>query len=180
MRLGRIIIGSIGAVAVIAAGLALAERHLRRADEPPLAAEARADRILVRKAERSLTLFAGDTPLKSYRVSFGRGHPGPKRVEGDGRTPEGNYSISGRNPRSGYHLSLRVSYPDPQDVAAADALGRPAGGDIMIHGLRNGFGFVGALHRAFDWTEGCVAVTNDEIEEIWRAVPDGAAIEIVP
>lgn len=178
MRMGRTILAIAALLALALGGAALAERVMRGSDAPPLPAGAKADRIVVRKSERTLTLYAGATALKTYPVAFGRGEPGPKRIEGDGKTPEGAYRISGRNPNSAYHLSLRVSYPEPRDVAAAQPLGAPPGGDIMIHGLKNGLGFIGALHRPFDWTHGCIAVTDGEMDEIWRAVPDGTVIEI--
>jgi murein L,D-transpeptidase YafK len=99
---------------------------------------------------------------------------------GDGRTPEGIYSVDGRNPKSAFHFSLHLSYPNSADTARASAMGVPPGGDIMIHGIKNGLGWLGSLHRFVDWTQGCVAVTNDEIEEIWDMVPDGIRVEIVP
>lgn len=164
--------------AVLAGGLAWA--HVSGGDEPPLPSTSSADRILVRKSERTLTLYRGDRPLKTYWVAIGGGNPGPKRREGDRKTPEGLYRIEGRNPKSVAYLSLRVSYPAPGDVATAEAAAAPPGGDIMIHGLMNGWGWVGRLHRFVDWTDGCIAVTNPEMLEIWRAVPDGASIEIRP
>jgi len=94
--------------------------------------------------------------------------------------PEGHYVIDWRNPSSAYHLALHISYPDAADAAAAAARDDNPGGDIMIHGLPNGFGVVGALHRRLDWTAGCIAVTDPEIEEIWQAVADGTPIEIRP
>jgi murein L,D-transpeptidase YafK len=121
-----------------------------------------------------MTLFREGQPIKTYEVALGR-EPGPKRREGDNKTPEGLYRISGRNPQSAYHLSLRISYPVPHEVAAAKARGEPPGGDIMIHSIRNGLGWLGSLHRQQNWTAGCIAVTNGEIEEIWRAVPDGSS-----
>lgn len=160
-----------------AGGVALAMPAI----EPPLLDPAvRADRIVVDKSERTLSLLAGATVLKTYRVALGSGGLAPKRREGDALTPEGRYTISGRNPNSAYHLSLRISYPSRVDRAAAKALGVPPGGDIMIHGLPNGMGALGAAHRLRDWTLGCIAVTNEEIEEIWRAVPNGTPIEILP
>lgn len=149
-------------------------------DQPSLDGAERADRIVVRKAARTLTLFDGARELKTYPVSIGAGNPGRKRREGDARTPEGDFTITGRNPGSVAFLSLRVSYPEPADVASAAAAGVPPGGDIMIHGLMNGYGWIGRLHRLRNWTEGCIAVTNPEMLEIWRAVPDGAAITIEP
>jgi murein L,D-transpeptidase YafK len=149
-------------------------------DRPPLPPDARADRILVVKSRHEMTLLRGDTTLRSYVVALGRGGPAPKQREGDLLVPEGRYTIAGRNPRSLFHLALRISYPEPRDVAAARARGEPPGSDIMIHGLPNGMGWLGTLHRRTDWTAGCIAVTDAEIEEIWRVVADGTAIEIVP
>ena len=105
---------------------------------------------------------------------------GDKLRRGDARTPEGLFRIEGRNAFSKYHLSLRISYPDAAHRANAARLGVSPGGDVMIHGLPAQFATVGALHRQQDWTEGCVALTNSEIEEIWRAIPDGAPILIKP
>lgn len=146
----------------------------------PLPPNTVADRILIRKSARELTLFAGANILRIYGVALGSTPDGPKVIEGDGRTPEGRYVIAGRNPQSKYHLALRVSYPNDADRARAAKLGKSPGGDIMIHGLPNGFGFIGAAHRLRDWTIGCVAVTDQEIEEIWRVVPDGCAVDIEP
>lgn len=100
--------------------------------------------------------------------------------EGDGRTPEGVYSIDRRKVKSTFHRALHVSYPNDDDLAQAKARSVSPGGDIMIHGLPNGLGFLGKLHLKGDWTAGCIAVTNPQIEEIWRAVPDGTKVEIVP
>lgn len=105
---------------------------------------------------------------------------GPKRQEGDERTPEGLYRIDWRNPNSVAHLSLHISYPDAEDRARAGAAGVAPGGSIMIHGLPNGWGFLGALHRRLDWTDGCIGVTNAEMREIWALVPDGTPIRIAP
>lgn len=139
---------------------------------------ATADRIVVEKSARRLTLYDGDTPLKSYRVALGSAPRGHKEREGDGRTPEGVYRIDWRNSQSAFHLSLRISYPDDADRARARELGVPPGGDIMIHGMRNGLGWLGRLHLLWDWTNGCIAVTDGEVREIWRAVPIGTVIEI--
>ncbi|HKQ97634.1 MAG TPA: L,D-transpeptidase family protein [Candidatus Polarisedimenticolia bacterium] len=146
----------------------------------PLPAGTTADRILVRKSERVLELYRGDILLRSYPVSLGWEPVGAKREEGDGRTPEGRYIIDSRNPGSGFHLALHVSYPRPEEEAAARARGSSAGGLIMIHGLPNGYGFLGRLHLVRDWTLGCVAVTDPEIEEIWRVVPNGTPVEFQP
>ncbi len=161
----------------LAAGVALAgasyERH-------PLPADVRADRIVVEKSARKLTLFRGDTPLKSYSVALGRAPEGTKQRAGDHRTPEGHYVIDAHKQDSAFHRALHISYPSPADSAAAAQRGVKAGADIMIHGIRNGLGWLGALHRVMDWTDGCIAVTDEEIEEIYRAVPDGTPIEIRP
>lgn len=146
----------------------------------PLAPGARADRIVVLKAQRRLELYAGAKLLKSYRVSLG-GHPiGPKQQEGDKRTPEGLYAVELHKPDSSFHLALKVSYPSAADRLAAEKRGVSPGGDIMIHGLSNRMGFIGRLQRWLDWTAGCIAVTNPEIEEIYRAAPDGTPIDIRP
>ena len=150
-----------------------------RAGEP-LAEDARADRVLVEKKERRLTLLQDGKVLKTYRVALGRNPEGAKREQGDGKTPEGLYAIAGRKLDSAYHRALRVSYPSPADVARARAQGVSPGGDIMIHGIENGLGWIGSLHTASDWTDGCIAVTDEEIEEIWRVVPDGTPVEIRP
>ncbi len=146
----------------------------------PLRRNAVADLIIVRKGERRLLLMRRGEVLKRYRVSLGRAPVGHKCREGDNRTPEGAYRIDWRKPDSAYHRALHVSYPEERDVAAALAVGADPGGAIMIHGLPNRFGWIGRLHLARDWTRGCVAVTNREIEEIWRAVPDGTPILIEP
>lgn len=146
----------------------------------PLALEARADHLRVEKAARRLTLFQGSTPLKTYHVALGRSPVGSKEREGDHRTPEGTYVIDRRKRDSAFHRALHISYPNPSDAAQAAERGVAPGGDIMIHGIRNGFGWIGAFHRIRDWTAGCVAVTDAQIEEIWRAVPDGTPIEIRP
>jgi murein L,D-transpeptidase YafK len=137
-----------------------------------------ADRVVVLKSERRLQLYRGEQLLMEYRVSLGFNPVGTKEIEGDGKTPEGPYFIDKRNPKSQYHLSLHISYPTAKQVAQASAWGVNPGGLIMIHGLPNGLGAMGRLHLLTDWTAGCIAVTNEEIEEIWRAVPNGTPIEV--
>lgn len=146
---------------------------------PPLDG-VKADRIVVEKAKRKLTLYLQDKPLKEYRIALGRSPVGPKEREGDGRTPEGVYRIDSRNGASAYHLALHISYPDARDVESARNKGRNPGGAIMIHGMRKGLGWIGKLQRLVDWTAGCIAVTDEEVEEIWRVTPDGIPIEIRP
>ena len=145
--------------------------------EAPMAA---ADSIVVDKSERRLTLYYRGSPVRTYLVALGQVPVGDKVRRGDMRTPEGVFRIEARNPRSRYHLALRISYPDAAHAARAKALGVSPGGDIMIHGLPKRQASVGASHRDFDWTEGCIAVTNAEIEEIWNAVPIGTPIHIKP
>lgn len=138
------------------------------------------DRIVVEKAERKLSIFREGKLIKTYRVALGANPVGAKEQEGDMKTPEGVYKIDYRNPNSDYHLALHVSYPSDEDNARAAAHGVNAGFDIMIHGLPNGKGWMGAAHRQIDWTAGCIAVTDEEIEELWRVVPDGTTVEIRP
>jgi len=139
-----------------------------------------ADSMVLDKSDRQLTLYFRGQLVKQYGVALGKNPVGDKLTRGDGRTPEGLFFIEGRNPQSKYHLALRISYPDAAHRERAARRGVSAGGDIMIHGLPKPFAMIGALHRQQDWTHGCVAVTNDEIEEIWRAVPNGARILIIP
>jgi murein L,D-transpeptidase YafK len=148
--------------------------------EKALIKSATADRILIEKSSHTLTLFKNDQPLKTYPVSLGRGGLQAKTKEGDALTPEGIYKIDRRNPNSRYYLSLGIDYPDAKDRARAEKNGVNPGGDIMIHGLMNGMGFVGTWHRLVDWTQGCIALTDQEMEEIWNAVPDGTIVEIRP
>ena len=138
------------------------------------------DRILVEKSARKLSVFANGEKLKSYHVALGRNPIGAKQEEGDMKTPEGTYAIDSRNPQSDYHLALHVSYPSVEDSQRAAERGVNAGFDIMIHGIRNGDGWIGAFHRFHDWTAGCIAMTDEEIEELWRVTPDGTQIEIRP
>jgi murein L,D-transpeptidase YafK len=160
---------------VILAGLAAAHLNLR-----PLPLGAVADRVLVEKSARRLTLLNKGAILKTYPVALGREPIGAKEEEGDQRTPEGIYLIDFHKRDSDYHLALHVSYPEQRDIERATSHGVSAGSDIMIHGLPNGRGWIGGFHRRSDWTAGCVAVTDFEIEEIWRAVADGTQIEIRP
>ena len=144
----------------------------------PQVAPRQADFVLVDKSDRTLTLFRHGEELKTYTgLQLGGAPVGHKHFEGDGKTPEGRYTIDARNPASAYHLSLRISYPNAADRAYAAARGRGPGGDIFIHGQPNALP-IGRVPG--DWTDGCIALSNGEIEELWRAVPDGTAIEIRP
>lgn len=139
-----------------------------------------ADRIVIEKAARTLALYREGQVLKTYKIALGPNAKGHKEREGDGRTPEGKYIIDSRIADSSFHRALHVSYPNEQDRMHARRLGVSPGGAIMIHGLPNGMGFIGKTHLLRDWTQGCIAVTNEEIEEIWRAVPNGTPVEIRP
>jgi murein L,D-transpeptidase YafK len=140
------------------------------------------DYVFVEKGKRQLSLWSDGWLVKSYTIRLGRTPEGQKTQQGDGRTPEGLYTIDFRKPDSSYHLALHISYPSDQDRARADAYGVQPGGAIMIHGFPNDTDTTMAtrIHRYVDWTEGCIAMTNAEIEELWRLVPEGTAIEIVP
>ncbi len=137
-------------------------------------------KVLIEKRERRLTLIAKDSALKSYRIALGGNPNGPKERQGDDKTPEGTYIIDSRNTDSAYHLSLHISYPSEKDLRRARELGVSPGGDIMIHGLKNGFSWIGDSHALVDWTKGCIAVTDEEIEEIADLVPNGTIVEIRP
>jgi murein L,D-transpeptidase YafK len=151
-------------------------RHVRTGGGPV----GLADSVVIEKRAHRLTLFHMGRPIRSYLVALGGNPVGDKVAAGDRRTPEGMFSIEGRNSHSDYHLSLRISYPDAAHRQRAEALGVDPGGSIMIHGLPNGKGFVGAYHRTADWTNGCIALTDEEMEEIWTAVPIGTPVHIKP
>jgi murein L,D-transpeptidase YafK len=138
------------------------------------------DSILILKKDHVLELLSGGTVIRTYKVALGRGGLAPKVREGDGRTPEGRYIIDAKYAASHYHKALHVSYPNAEDRKRAAKLGLPPGGAIMIHGLPNGQGWVGAAHRLYDWTLGCIAVTDEEIDEIFKLVPVGTPVEIRP
>lgn len=139
-----------------------------------------ADKVVVVKALRELRLLADGQVFRTYQVSLGREPQGDKLWEGDGRTPEGRYLLDFKNENSAFYRSIRVSYPNAEDWREARALGVHPGSDIMIHGLKPEFADVGKGHLREDWTEGCIAVTNREMDEIWSLVPVGTPIEIKP
>ncbi len=138
------------------------------------------DRILIEKKDRRLMLVSKGEVLKTYKIALGGNPDGPKERQGDNKTPEGTYVIDARNKDSRYHLSLHISYPNERDKKRARELGVAPGGNIMIHGLKNGFSRVGVAHSEVDWTKGCIAVTDEEIEEIAKVVPNGTVVEIRP
>ena len=139
-----------------------------------------ADRVVVLKKERTLQLLSQGKVIKMYKVALGGDPVGPKTRQGDHKTPEGVYVLDSRNAHSQFYKSIHISYPNASDRAAARRQRVSPGGDVFVHGLPRGYGWVGASHRLKDWTDGCIAVTNEEIDEIWRAVPDGTPIEIRP
>jgi len=143
-------------------------------------APAAADSVVLTKSRRELVLYYRGEAVRTYYVALGRSPIGDKERIGDNRTPEGVFFIQGRNPNSRYHLSLRISYPDATHRARAARLGVEPGGDIMIHGLPAEQAAFGPAHRDYDWTNGCIAVTNKEIEELWRVIRDGTPIQIKP
>jgi murein L,D-transpeptidase YafK len=145
-----------------------------------LAKDAHADKVLVLKSDRTLELLDHGKILKKYKVALGGAPVGKKEKQGDHKTPEGLYTLDRRNEHSQFYRSLHVSYSHAEDREQARKSRAPPGGDIMLHGLPNGYGWIGSRHRLRDWTDGCIAVTNEEIDEIWRAVADGTPIEIRP
>lgn len=138
------------------------------------------DSLVVLKSKREMIAYSNGKLVKTYKISLGRNPVGDKEYEGDKKTPEGIYSINDKNPNSGYHKNLGISYPDHQDIEHSKKMGKPTGGDIKIHGIRNGMGYIGKFHRWIDWTAGCIALTDPEVEELYNAVPIGTMIEIKP
>lgn len=138
------------------------------------------NQLVVRKDERRLYLMSNDQVIRSYRISLGKTPEGHKLYEGDSRTPEGSYTIDFRNPNSDYYKSIRISYPNPKDRELAEAWGLKPGGNIMIHGLPNDVGDMAFAYQGLDWTDGCIAVTNEAMDEIWRLVELGTPISILP
>ena len=138
------------------------------------------DNIIVYKSQRQLLAYSNGQLIKIYKISLSSRPIGDKEFEGDKKTPEGVYFINDKNPNSDYHKNLGISYPDKDDIEKAKRLGKSTGGDVKIHGLRNGFGFISKFQRWYDWTAGCIALTNEEIDELYSAVKIGARIEIKP
>jgi len=138
------------------------------------------DKVLIEKKERRLMLISKGEVLKTYKIALGGNPDGPKERQGDNKTPEGTYFIDSRNKNSHYHLSLHISYPNERDKKRARELGVSPGGNIMIHGIKNGFSWVGEKQAEVDWTKGCIAVTDEEIEEIDKIAPNGTVVEIRP
>lgn len=156
-----------GAAALAASSLTGCATKFRTYDGPPVTG------IVVNKGPRRMYLLSGNTALQAFDIELGSNPVGPKQMEGDGRTPEGPYLIDRRNPNSEYHLSVGISYPNEQDIARAQAIGVPPGGNIFIHGTPR------EKRRSADWTAGCIAVSNREIEDIYAMVRDGTPIYII-
>lgn len=138
----------------------------------------KADKVLVVKSERRLYLLQDGRVMRSFRVALGPNPVGQKVFQGDGRTPEGLYVLDWRNPNSRFYRAINISYPNEEDTARATIFGGNPGGHVMIHGQPvDGFN---GRNPYFDWTEGCIALSNDEMDEVWMAVDDGTLIEILP
>ena len=138
------------------------------------------DKVLVVKSERKLQLLSRGQPLKSYRISLGKQPSGPKQQQGDMRTPEGFYWIDWRKTSDKYNLAMHISYPNARDLAHAQAKGVPPGDMIMLHGTPLDEEYPEWFFHTLDWTEGCIALRNDDMEEIWQLVRNGTLIEIRP
>lgn len=140
----------------------------------------KADFVLVKKHEKRLYLMKNKKPFKVYRIALGANSKGPKIRAGDERTPEGTYILDYKNPHSDFYKSIHISYPDDQDIKRAKEIDAVPGGDIMIHGQKNDSKNFSRIHRYVNWTDGCIAVTNKEMDEIWESVDVGTPITIEP
>lgn len=138
------------------------------------------DKVKVDKLGRRLYLMRAGEIVRSFPVALGGNPVGHKQQEGDRRTPEGRYVLDFRKADSAYHRALHISYPDANDSGSARARGVPAGGALMIHGQRNGFGWMAPLVQRFDWTDGCIALSNADMDAVWALVEPGTPIEIFP
>lgn len=148
--------------------------------EDKLSANVKIDKLVVLKSKRIMHAYQGKEIIKTFTISLGRNPIGHKQFEGDKRTPEGIYKIDSKNPDSGYHKNLGISYPDQDDIAFAKKNNQDPGGAVKIHGLKNGQGWIGKFHRFRDWTAGCIALTDEEVDELYDHVNVGAVIEIRP
>ena len=182
IRLGASVVLACAALAVQADGLPTAELPGAQpvTMRNPLESLPSVDRVVVRKGERRLLLMHGGNIVRSYHVALGLSPVGQKERSGDFRTPEGSYRLARRNPRSDYFLSIKVSYPNEQDVRRARARHWDSGGSIMIHGLPNQLRHDADYYQSHDWTDGCIAVSNGDMTEIWMLTPDGVPIDILP
>ena len=140
----------------------------------------KADSVLVKKHEKRMYLMKNKKPFKIYRIALGANSKGHKMRAGDERTPEGTYILDYKNSNSDFYKSIHISYPNAFDILSAKERGAVPGGDIMIHGQKNGAKNFGRIHRYVNWTDGCIAVTNTEMDEIWASVDAGTPITIEP
>lgn len=138
------------------------------------------DLVRVVKSERKLYLLSQGQIVRTYSIALGGNPSGPKQQEGDKKTPEGRFILDEKKPDSAFHKAFHISYPRPSDVVAAKLHGVSPGGQVMVHGQKNGFGWLGPLTQHFDWTNGCIALKNNEIDEMWTLVEAGTAIDIQP
>ena len=138
------------------------------------------DHVIVYKQQRKMVLLSRGKELKTYRVALGGDPVGPKERQGDHRTPEGSYVLDSRNAHSHFYKAFHISYPNQNDIAVAKKLNVSPGGDIMLHGLPKDYAWLGKNHVLEDWTDGCIAVTNEEMDEIWESVRVGTPIDIKP
>lgn len=143
-------------------------------------ANQKADLVVVRKSESRLYLHRDGKPFAAYKASFGAEPTGHKQQEGDERTPEGRYILDSKNTKSAFHKSIHISYPNEKDMASAKARGVSPGGLIMIHGQKNGLGWLSFVSQWFNWTDGCVGLSNKDMDEVWNAVDVGTPIMIYP
>jgi murein L,D-transpeptidase YafK len=143
-------------------------------------ADPKADLVVVNKSESRLYLQSRGKAFASFKVAFGAQPHGHKQTRGDERTPEGRYSLDWKNANSGYYKSIHVSYPNATDRARAQHNVADAGGDIMIHGQRNGWGWFAPITQLFNWTDGCIALSNGDMDVVWRAVDVDTPITIRP
>ena len=153
--------------------------YAKNVTKQPISTNVIIDKVFVDKSERVLKLLSDDKVIQTYHIALGDSPAGHKRQEGDERTPTGSYKLDYKNEKSSYYRSIHVSYPNAADKAQARKRGVSPGGDIMIHGQKNGFGHLAAITQQRDWTDGCIAVTNDEMDEIMAVYKAGMAIEIV-
>ena len=148
--------------------------------EKKMAAKTQIDSLIVYKSKHEMLAYSSGHLIKTYRISMGKNTKGHKEFEGDEKTPEGIYFINSKNTNTKYYKNLSISYPNQTDAKNAKRLSKSPGGNIKIHGLRNGLGFIGKYQRWYDWTAGCIALTNDEMDEIYPAIPIGTKIKIYP
>jgi murein L,D-transpeptidase YafK len=146
----------------------------------PIDKSIKIDKIIIEKSKRELQVYSHDKLIKTYKISLGRNSVGKKEFEGDKKTPEGQYIINDKNPNSGYYKNLGISYPNKKDNENANRIGKNPGGQIKIHGIKNGFGWIGKLHLLMDWTAGCIALTNKEIDELYEIIKVGTPVIIKP